>query len=171
MNIMKEAHKLTKEIKAEYPNVDYMAQLGICIAYLSENKGEIKMVELKGSEKQIKWAEEILEVVKPAMEIILNQMNVNLEKYTGTVTEEKINKIAKVYNNINQIANSEDAGIIIKEFKDYCITNGKVSSSNCTDLQAAIEVTISHIGEKAEEKEMKSSNIAKQARKEYRKQY
>jgi hypothetical protein len=56
---MKEAHKLTKEIKAEYPNVDYMAQLGICIAYLSENKGEVEMVELQGSEKQIAWAEEI----------------------------------------------------------------------------------------------------------------
>jgi hypothetical protein len=56
---MKEAHKLTKEIKKEYPNVDYKAQLGICIAYLSENKGEVEMVELKGTEKQIAWAEDI----------------------------------------------------------------------------------------------------------------
>jgi hypothetical protein len=36
---MKEAHKLAKEIKREYPDVDYKAQLGICITYLSENKG------------------------------------------------------------------------------------------------------------------------------------
>lgn len=56
-NLMKEAHKLTKEIKAEYPNVDYKAQLGICISYLSKNEGEVKMVELKGSEKQVAWAE------------------------------------------------------------------------------------------------------------------
>ena len=38
-NIMKEAHKLTKEIKAEYPNVDYKFQLGLCISYLSKNEG------------------------------------------------------------------------------------------------------------------------------------
>lgn len=37
-NILREAHKLTKEIKAEYPEVDYKAQLGICISYLY-NKG------------------------------------------------------------------------------------------------------------------------------------
>lgn len=57
-NLMKEAHKLAKEIKAEYPNVDYKAQLGICISYLSK-EGEKNMVELKGSEKQVKWASEI----------------------------------------------------------------------------------------------------------------
>lgn len=58
-NVMKEAHKLAKEIKAEFPEVDYKAQLGICISYLSMNKGEVKMVELQGTEKQIKWAEDI----------------------------------------------------------------------------------------------------------------
>lgn len=42
-NVMKEAHKLTNEIKKEFPNVDYKFQLGICIAYLSENKGEAEM--------------------------------------------------------------------------------------------------------------------------------
>ena len=38
-NIMKEAHKLTREIKREYPEVDYKTQLGICISFLSKNKG------------------------------------------------------------------------------------------------------------------------------------
>lgn len=37
-NIMKEAHKLTKEIKKEYPEVDYKLQLGLCISYLSKNE-------------------------------------------------------------------------------------------------------------------------------------
>lgn len=40
-NILKEAHKLTKEIKAEYPDVNYKAQLGICISYLASNANEI----------------------------------------------------------------------------------------------------------------------------------
>ena len=37
-NIMKEAHKLTKEIKKEFPEVDYKFQLGLCISYLSKNE-------------------------------------------------------------------------------------------------------------------------------------
>ena len=62
-NIMKEAHKLTKEIKKEFPEVDYKFQLGLCISYLSKNevKEDGKMVELKGSEKQVAWANQIRE--------------------------------------------------------------------------------------------------------------
>lgn len=44
-NVMKEAHKLTKEIKREYPNVDYKAQLGICISYLMEGDNISKRAE------------------------------------------------------------------------------------------------------------------------------
>lgn len=56
--LMVKAHQLTKEIKAEYPEVDYKFQLGLCLAYLYK-EGEKEMVELKGSEKQVKWAEDI----------------------------------------------------------------------------------------------------------------
>lgn len=45
-NIMKEAHKLTKEIKEQYPEVDYQAQLGLCLSFLtqeSKKEGEKKM--------------------------------------------------------------------------------------------------------------------------------
>ena len=38
--LMRKAHKLTKEIVAEFPNVDYKAQLGICISYLLEEEIE-----------------------------------------------------------------------------------------------------------------------------------
>ena len=58
INLMKEAHKLTKEIKREYPEVDYKAQLSLCISYLS-NKEEREMVELEGTEKQVKFATDI----------------------------------------------------------------------------------------------------------------
>lgn len=60
MNLLKKAHELTKEIKREYPEIDYKAQLGICISYLS-NKEEVEMVELEGTEKQIAWAKKIRE--------------------------------------------------------------------------------------------------------------
>lgn len=41
--IMKEAHKMTKEIKAEYPEVDYKFQLGLCISYLLKGDTEEKI--------------------------------------------------------------------------------------------------------------------------------
>ena len=57
-NLMKEAHKLTKQIVSEYGDVDYMTQLGLCLSFLSQEGGK-EMVELKGTEKQVKWAEDI----------------------------------------------------------------------------------------------------------------
>lgn len=60
-NLIKEAHRLAKEIKAEHPEVNYNFQFGLNIKYLlSKVEGVEKvMVELVGSEKQIKWAEQI----------------------------------------------------------------------------------------------------------------
>lgn len=46
--IMKKAHQMTREIKAEFPEVNYQIQLGLCISYLLEEKGE---VEVKVEEK------------------------------------------------------------------------------------------------------------------------
>ena len=59
--VMKEAHKLTKEIKNEFPEVDYKFQLGICMSYLLNKEDENKTVELEGTEKQIAWAKDIKE--------------------------------------------------------------------------------------------------------------
>ncbi|HHD2753310.1 TPA: hypothetical protein ACOTG0_002119 [Clostridium perfringens] len=65
--VMKEAHKMAKEIKAEFPEVDYKTQLGLCMSYLLNEKGESEMVELQGTEKQVKWANDIRgELVKIA---------------------------------------------------------------------------------------------------------
>ena len=61
-NIMIEAHRMTKEIKNNSLEVDYKAQLGLCLSFLMMNKKEEKVMEmakLEGSEKQIKWAEDL----------------------------------------------------------------------------------------------------------------
>ena len=88
-NVMKAAHKLAKEIKSEFPNVDYSAQLGICISYLSQNKGDVvEMVELKGTEKQVVWAEQIRSFV--ATEILeAIEKNTFEEKYLDKVESVK----------------------------------------------------------------------------------
>jgi len=70
-NLFKEAHKMAREIKAKYPEVDYKLQFGLCLSYLHENKEETEMMEfdfetrydnlpeLEGTEKQVKWAKGI----------------------------------------------------------------------------------------------------------------
>ena len=70
--IMIKAHKMAKEIKAEYPAVDYKFQLGLCLAYLHQ-EGENEMVELKGTEKQVKWAEDIRAVVVRGAKALLEE--------------------------------------------------------------------------------------------------
>lgn len=45
-SLMKEAHRLTKEIKKEFPEVDYKFQLGICMSYLLNEKEDERATEL-----------------------------------------------------------------------------------------------------------------------------
>lgn len=72
-NVMKAAHQLTKEIKREYPEVNYKAQLGICISYLA-NEEENEMVKItEGSEKQIAWAEKLIAKFKENSDKCLQQ--------------------------------------------------------------------------------------------------
>lgn len=60
-NLIKEAHRIAREIKREYPKVNYKFQFGLNVKYLlSKVEGVEKvMVELVGSEKQIKWGNDI----------------------------------------------------------------------------------------------------------------
>lgn len=70
--IMKKAHELTRELKAEFPNIDYKAQLGICIKHLlNEAKTKAEKIEIKATEnvEEIKKAiAECKEVVSGAIE-------------------------------------------------------------------------------------------------------
>lgn len=70
-----QAHKMTKEIKKEYVNVNYSFQFSLCLSYLkSEGVQEMKEnVELKGTDKQIEWAEQLREK-------ILNRFDERLEE-------------------------------------------------------------------------------------------
>ncbi len=78
--LMKKAHKMTREIKREYPKVDYKFQLGLCLAYLCENKGGIELLELNGSEKQVKWANNIRREMIEVSDFFSNFKNVTNEQ-------------------------------------------------------------------------------------------
>lgn len=120
-NLMREAHKLTKEIKKEYPEVNYKVQLGICLSFLS-NKEDLNMVELKGSEKQVAWATEIREEMVEAFTTALKQKQA--KKQEKIEAEEKIsNKLENVIINLqtalDKINSQKDAKWFIDDFKYF----------------------------------------------------
>lgn len=111
--LMIKAHKMTKEIKKEYPNIDYKFQLGLCLAYLHE-KGENEMVELKGTEKQVKWANDIRKVV-----LLTSRRNLELrqkfyDEKPGSKMRTRVLNEAKELN--EKIENEESSKFFIENF-------------------------------------------------------
>ena len=124
-NLMKEAHKLTKEIKKQYPEVDYKTQLGLCLSFLSQEGGK-EMVELKGTEKQVKWAEDIRNRIIKVNEIFEKAIEgVDMDKMAkSTWLDDNMYVIAQI--SLKNILAQEEAKFFIENFrdlKDYMIEN------------------------------------------------
>ena len=59
--LIRKAHEETRNMKKEFPIVTYKFQFGLEMSYLLSSLKEVEdiMVELKGSKKQVAWAEKI----------------------------------------------------------------------------------------------------------------
>ena len=124
-NLMKEAHKMTKQIVSEYGDVDYKAQLGLCLSFLSQEGGK-EMVELKGTEKQVKWAEDIRNRIIKVNEIFEKAIEgVDMDKMAkSTWLDDNMYVIAQT--SLKNILVQEEAKFFIENFrdlKDYMIEN------------------------------------------------
>lgn len=96
--IMVKAHEMTREIKAQYPTVDYKFQLGLCLAYL-QNEGEKEMsVEEKLVEIGLKtWNKKDSEGNFTAKRIYINDVAAICEKYGISTNAKRINKTVSLY--------------------------------------------------------------------------
>lgn len=123
--LMIKAHQMTKEIKAEYPGVDYKFQLGLCLAYLHE-EGEVKMVELKGSEKQVAWANDIREVVVKGAKALLEERREEHEARGKKATLRRLEEARKMVESLETEESSkyfiDEFSYILRCMKDYEIT-------------------------------------------------
>ena len=124
-NLMKEAHKMTREIVNKYGDVDYMTQLGLCLSFLSQEGGK-EMVELKGTEKQVKWAEDIRNRIIKVNEIFEKAIEgVDMDKMAkSTWLDDNMYVIAQT--SLKKILVQEEAKFFIENFrdlKDYMIEN------------------------------------------------
>ena len=124
-NLMKEAHKMTREIVNKYGDVDYITQLGLCLSFLSQEGGK-EMVELKGTEKQVKWAEDIRNRIIKVNEIFEKAIEgVDMDKMAkSTWLDDNMYVIAQT--SLKNILVQEEAKFFIENFrdlKDYMIEN------------------------------------------------
>ena len=124
-NLMKEAHKMTREIVNKYGDVDYKTQLGLCLSFLSQEGGK-EMVELKGTEKQVKWAEDIRNRIIKVNEIFEKAIKgVDMDKMAkSTWLDDNMYVIAQA--SLKNILAQEEAKFFIENFrdlKDYMIEN------------------------------------------------
>ena len=124
-NLMKEAHKMTREIVNKYGDVDYMTQLGLRLSFLSQEGGK-EMVELKGTEKQVKWAEDIRNRIIKVNEIFEKAIEgVDMDKMAkSTWLDDNMYVIAQT--SLKNILVQEEAKFFIENFrdlKDYMIEN------------------------------------------------
>ena len=133
--IMKAAHKLTKEIKAKYPEVDYRAQLGICIKFLLK-KGEIKMIN--------EMFEKVIVVLK----------NLDEVKFNPIFSKEVMEDANKMFNDGwdkledgiviatrgNSVAIKKGDIIIKQEMESFRINMGKLTG-DVKEISKEIKVT------------------------------
>ncbi|HBF8686633.1 TPA: hypothetical protein KO123_003428 [Clostridioides difficile] len=120
--LFKEAHKMAREIKRKYSNVDYKVQFSLCLSFLNK-KGDIKLKELKGSEKQIIWANDIRtdilnltnELEKSKIERIKNEDYKIKDMSIEEMTERCKRKFERIREVINDI---EDAKFFIDNFRN-----------------------------------------------------
>ena len=112
--IFKKAHKLTKEIKAQYPEVDYRFQFGLCLSFLMNEKEETMKVKLEGSEKQVKWATEIREVV---VECAKNDVEKAQARYNEKQNKARANKLNTAKETLEMLENETSAKFFIENFR------------------------------------------------------
>lgn len=122
-NLFKKAHKMTKKIKEKYNDVDYKVQFSLCLSFLNQ-EGDAKMEELKGSEKQIKWAKDI---------------RANTLKFVDELEKIKIERIKKDDYKIKAMSKAEMTERYKRKFAGIreeimCIESAKFFIDNFRDI-------------------------------------
>ena len=133
-NIMKEAHSLTKKIIRK--GDCYRATFRVCLSFVhfQVKKGVSKVVELKGTEKQVKWANDIRSQVIETIEIVRKKQVERVSilsdkvKKDGTVitAKDRVAKMNKRFDTLLSDIKGNDSSIFfIDNFSD-------ITSKTCT---------------------------------------
>ena len=107
--VFTEAHRITRDMVEEY-GMNYRAQFAITLSYLLNKEGE----EVEGTEKQVKWANEILETVNRVLDNVAEGAKAiwSDSERNQRAASQRVNAAKKV------IADMTHAGQVIESFKD-----------------------------------------------------
>ena len=131
MNIMKEAHRLTREIKERFADVDYKTQLGLCMSYLYEemkkeaktervditkyedDKTKYEIAKALNSFEEHEDYEEINEIIIRTLTRVLNEEYVTFNHRCADINKSK-ELFAEIKN--GEIEEDDNARRLLKSF-------------------------------------------------------
>lgn len=119
-NIFKKAHELTKKIIKAGDNYKATFRLCLTFVYSQIKKGVNKMVELKGTEKQIKWAEDIRKELVETLELV-KELDIKRKTRKNKSFEESSKKVDSA---IDFMSNQTDSKFFIDNYKDILKEKG-----------------------------------------------
>ena len=123
-NVFKKAHEITKNIIKKGDSYRETFRLALIFVYSELKKGVNKMIELKGTEKQVKWANDIREIM---MECLYKSLKFQeeeaqrLEIKKGKPSKRMTRIVEAFKNYIEMVENQESAAWFIENFK--CLTS------------------------------------------------
>lgn len=132
---MKEAHKMTKEIKEQYPEVDYQAQLGLCLSFLAQ-EGE----KMEGTEKQIAYATALREKKIARLQKIIDRKTRKANE--GIITLNKNTYRVRKTNEKLELTKVEALQIVIQILKNMTKSWEIINAYECDE-----KIIIIHYGQ------------------------
>ena len=136
-NIFKKAHELTKNIIKK--DDSYKATFKLCLSfvYSQVKKGVEKMVELKGTEKQVKWAEDIRKICLDCLNkslVFWQEESNRLEVKKGKPSKRTVRIVENIESFIEVIENEENSTWFINHFKYATRVDRGIVSDNLFDI-------------------------------------
>ncbi len=119
-NVFKKAHEITKNIIKKGDSYRETFRLALIFVYSEIKKGVNKMIELKGTEKQVKWANDIREIMMECLNKSLKfqeEEAQRLEIQTGKPSKRMTRIVEAFKNYIEMVENQESAAWFIENFK------------------------------------------------------
>ena len=122
-NVFKKAHEITKNIIRKGDSYRETFRLSLIFVYSQIKKRANKMVELKGSEKQIKWANDIREIMIECLNKSLKFQEdaKEYEEKRGKQSKIKTRLVNSIKDFIIVVENQESSAWFIENFK--CLTS------------------------------------------------
>ena len=120
-NVFKKAHEIARKIIRKGDSYRETFRLALVFVYSELKKGVNKMVELKGTEKQVKYANDIksklVKTINNAMQELEKFQTENIE-INGKRSKKRDRLISEMKNELDIIINIENSKEIIESYKN-----------------------------------------------------